>query len=195
MVNACGMPCAVRGDTPLRERGYNFTDGAHAPYRTNDCLYHHAIRRKQKLKPRMIRSVKHACKPNPRAWANSRDSKNALSRLFPIVKSMAGNLVTESDILGATNGVGNFWNRKGEHHRWINLWKMFGGYSSILVAADRFLLQFAVWLLVLCLQVFERTGNIELSHSRMSVRIKEPQKILKYSTTILCMLYTCGVVA
>jgi hypothetical protein len=47
--------------------------GAHAPYRTNNCLYRHTTRRKQKLKLRMIRSVRfHACGPNPR------DTNNAL---------------------------------------------------------------------------------------------------------------------
>jgi hypothetical protein len=67
MINSCGIRNAVRGVTPLRiilmrERAHNFSahldsDGAHAPYCTNDCLYRHATRRKQKLKLRMIRSV------------------------------------------------------------------------------------------------------------------------------------------
>jgi hypothetical protein len=56
------------------------SDGEHAPYCNNDCLYRHATRRKQKLKLLIIRSVKfYACGLNPRAWANPCDTKYALN--------------------------------------------------------------------------------------------------------------------
>jgi hypothetical protein len=78
----------VRG-IPMRERAYNFN--AHfiigrlartVLYLLYNCLYCHATRRKLKLKlskMRMIYSEKYyACGPIPRAWANPRDTKNAL---------------------------------------------------------------------------------------------------------------------
>jgi hypothetical protein len=66
------MRDAVQGVTPVRgirmsDRAYFGVpilewDGAHATYCTNDCLNRHAPRSKQKLKLRMIRSVKfYAC--------------------------------------------------------------------------------------------------------------------------------------
>jgi hypothetical protein len=76
-INACRMRSAVRGVThcgdsacvsvPTTLVSILEWDGAHAPYYTNDCPYRHATRRKQKLKLRVIRSVKfHACGPIPR---------------------------------------------------------------------------------------------------------------------------------
>jgi hypothetical protein len=63
------MRDAVRGVTPLRstrmrEHAYHFS----VHFRVGRCLYRHAIHRKEKLKLRMIRSVKfYACGPIPRA--------------------------------------------------------------------------------------------------------------------------------
>jgi hypothetical protein len=51
------------------------SDGAHDPYCTNDCLYSHAIRRKQKLKLRKYDPQREFS----RMRANLHDTKNAWS--------------------------------------------------------------------------------------------------------------------
>jgi hypothetical protein len=101
---------AVRAIIPvrgirMRELAFNFS--VHfsvrrgAPYCTNDCQYRNATRRKQKLKLRMIRSVKfYACGLIPRANPCGVDRLKHAGLAFCItLKTLISKRVTESPLI------------------------------------------------------------------------------------------------